>query len=345
MNTEEKEQILNNIEDAYLYVSKKKLLEDSKNELEKVSEELANIETEIKKIENIQGDIRKITFKPVLRKPPKMSGVNKFLIGLDIYLIFCLLIFGSRMMSNVKTISDFIGVFLTFLVIIGLIWGVYKFYTFRRSKEYEHYNRPAINLANEHVRKAHNEANRLNDYLKILKNSRKQLRACEGSLVQTTIPAATHEFQLVNTNEKHYLVPSLPEYQDNPNYYSILYKVINNGRAKELEDAMTIAENSLRHQEQLDSDIKTRQLIVEGMKYMASVVNTGFDRIDNQLTEVNTVLNNVNSNLQQLESTVKEQAQTINANLNALNVNMDSLGYQLSNLQNAAWNIEANTSK
>lgn len=339
MNTEEKENTLNNIETTYLYVSKKKFLEDSKDELNRVNNGLSNINQKINNVLNVQKDLRNYTYQPILKNPPEDSLLKNFSIAFIIFILIGIL-FGL-IMSPIHSVKmmwlwNFFNIISFPVSSIGAIWITYKLYKKRKEKKFREYNYPIINHANATTTKVRNEANRLNSSLSDLKNNKDQLTICKNSLINETIPHALQDFKNVNTEGNHYLVPVTAEHKDDPEYYFKLYEVIKTGQDKELGAAIKTVESRLHDEQQtkqiINSQEKTRQLIIEGVKYMGNLINTGFDKIDNQLTQVNSTLNKIDNNLQNLQQQIAAQAAAIAANTAAMNAQTDTIRNQLNNL-------------
>lgn len=339
MNTEKKEKILNDIKTTYLYVSRKNFLEDSENELNRVNDELSNINQKINKVINVQNDLKNYTYNPMLETPPKTSLLKTLFTGFIIFILIVLaisLIMQPIYYAKLMWLWNLLNTIIAPVSIIGAIGITYTLYKKREKKKFKTYNQPIIDKAKAKTIKVRNEANRFNNSLSSLKDNKNQLIICKNTLINETIPHALQDFKNVNTEGNHYLVPVTAEHKNDPNFYFKLYEVIKTGQDKELGAAIKTVENRLHDEQQtkqiINSQEKTRQLIIEGVKYMGNVINTGFDKIDNQLTQVNSTLNKVDSKLQNLQQQIAAQAAAIAANTAAMNAQTDTISNQLNNL-------------
>lgn len=339
MDTKEKEKTLNDIKTTYLYVSKKNFLEDSENELTRVNNKLSNINQKINNIINVQNDLKNYTYNPVLEAPPEISLLKTLFAGFIVFILIVLaisLIMQPIYYAKLMWLWNLLNTIIAPVSIIGAIGITYTLYKKRKKKKFERYNQPIIDKAKAKTIKVRNEANRLNGSLSALKDNKDQLTICKNNLINETIPHAQQDFKNINTTGNHYLVPVTAEHKDDPEYYFKLYEVIKTGQDKELGAAIKTVESRLHDEQQtkqiINSQEKTRQLIIEGVKYMGNLINTGFDKIDNQLTQVNSTLNKIDNNLQDLQQQIAAQAAAIAANTAAMNAQTDTIRNQLNNL-------------
>lgn len=360
----EKNELLNKIRNTYFYEIKRQdaeqILKAFQSKSNSLGEQVSNIDRQVNNLKKFRDSVDSLEIEPQLVKPEvSVNKIPSYIVG---FFVFFILFELSNTISNSIAKSHIsAGAYNTgapisvtlFLLIISLVLGIilgkvlYKrMKQVKYNKLYEEYNAPRRKQAKNVTAGFKNQVKGIDNNIDTLLQAKNNIEKIKANIDNKLIPDAKSNItQLENNDIDLIKVPS--KHEDNPDYYLSLFEIIDTDQAKELGEAIKIAEDRYQRAE-LNADLKTQlvasQKAIENtirqtannISQSLNKINTNISGLNNGFKEVNQSLQGVNNSINYVNQTIATQGELIQTQLRMNNANSIALNSQLQDLQNTA---------
>ena len=360
----DKNELLNKIKNTYFYVRKeqdaKKILKDFQSRSKSLESQVDAIDSQIMNLLKLQTSIESINLKPRLIKPnvQKISKVPSYIIG---FICFAIISVGGGHIAdsiskakNPGALDTDAPASVSFQIllgglVIGIIVGII-FYNVEKRKKYQQmyreYNDPERERVQEANKSLKGQVININKKMAELRNDKNRLNSIKSDIDFDMIPNAEQNIASLKENESD-LIKVPAKHKDNPNYYLALYEIVDTEQAKELGDAIRIAEDRFQqaelHKELRAQLVASQKSIESTIRQAVNTTNQKLEQINGSIGKLNDSFQQMNDNIQEINSSINNmnrdiinQGEALQSQLAMFNANSSQINNQLQGLQETA---------